>query len=79
MNADGYEDLFVTSPEPGNQVTTLWYGPLSMSGATVSASNADATFNIGYGGVAPAGDVNADGYDDIWLGGETTYLFHGTP
>ena len=29
--------------------------------------------------VEPAGDVNADGYDDLWAGGSSLYLFHGTP
>jgi hypothetical protein len=28
--------------------------------------------------LAPAGDINADGYDDFWLGSETLYLFYGT-
>ena len=28
--------------------------------------------------LAPAGDVNADGYDDFWLGSTTLYFFHRT-
>jgi hypothetical protein len=44
-------------------------------------TESDAFLSLGGSGVVvePAGEVNADGYDDLWAGGSSIYLFHGTP
>ena len=75
VNGDDMGDMLVSSTENG---TTLWFGPVPTLGSLLTSSDADATFS-GCDGNAAAGDMNDDGYDDIWVGGEETYLFHGTP
>jgi hypothetical protein len=81
VDGDGAEDMLITSAGWVEYATstTLWYGPLDFSGAAHRASDADATFSKPAFGVANAGDTNGDGYDDIWVGHDNVYLFHGTP
>ena len=80
IDGDGSLDLALAGGyyNTGASASTLWYGPLSYSGASYLSTDADATFNIN-GAAAPAGDTDADGYDDLWFGGTTAYLFNGTP
>jgi hypothetical protein len=84
VDGDGSPDMALSGGHvySSSSSSTLWYGPLSYNGASYFSSDADATFSI-TGVAAPAGDMDADGYDDIWFGGpsggKTTYLFHGTP
>jgi hypothetical protein len=76
LDADGYEDLAITSFERN---TFLVYGPLTATGVSYWTTDADATLSGLSFAVEPAGDVNGDGYDDLWAGSESLYLFHGTP
>lgn len=79
MDADGNADLLI-----GRRYTTapvLFYGPLA---GAMTVSNADATFSDVYkhGGVARAGDTDADGYDDVLVGnlyGGSIHLYRGLP
>jgi hypothetical protein len=79
-DADGLDDLIVGAPyvdgvdsETGAAYVLLG-SSLSLGGGTVSVTTADATLEgenwEGYAGsaVASAGDVNADGYDDVLVG-----------
>jgi hypothetical protein len=80
IDGDGSPDLALAGGYyySVSSTSTLWYGPLSYNGASYLSTDADATFSID-GAAAAAGDTDADGYDDIWFGGETAYLFLGTP
>ncbi len=70
VNGDGHGDLLVSNRGTGaDRDPRLFYGPL-MPG-TYNATNADATFPSSayeYQHVAPAGDNNGDGVDDILIG-----------
>ena len=81
VNGDSFNDLLITSNQDATTTTatTLWYGPLEMTGASISAAEADATWAGPRYGIAAAGNVNGDEYDDIWVGGPEVYLFHGSP
>ena len=79
VNADGFDDLLVGSwcYSPGG-VVYLVLGPVT---GTVSLATADAALTgstSSYAGVAAssAGDINADGYDDILVGAHN-YASHG--
>ena len=70
-NADGYDDLVLSSPP------SLFLGPLSGDG---DVTTADAEFEVGGCSVAPLGDIDTDGFDDVILGScgvSRTHVFRG--
>lgn len=94
VNADGYDDFIVGAPggpyTPLGTVNVYHGGPAapSQSPDWISSGDLQAGAHFGFS-VAPAGDVNADGYDDVIVGApwsDTTrrdvgkvYLYLGGP
>ncbi|MBN1336109.1 MAG: FG-GAP repeat protein, partial [Deltaproteobacteria bacterium] len=89
VNADGYDDLIVGAYGVDTGGTTagavyLFYGGSTRLSGTASVTTADAAFDgeasssyLGYG-LNPAGDVDADGYDDMILSAYYTSSGTGT-
>ena len=80
LNGDGYADLAVSAPDPTVQTVYIFYGSKNPP-SSLSADNADVTLkeDITANGatlqtfgmsIAGAGDINADGYDDLLVAGE---------
>ncbi|MCK6526816.1 hypothetical protein L6R50_04420 [Myxococcota bacterium] len=74
VDGDGVDDVVIGSPDAGtwdNGKAWLVSGPVT---SDVYLADADARFSSGTGslgqGVAVAGDLDGDGYDDIWVCGE---------
>ena len=73
VNGDGSDDFMIGAY--GHGTTHIFLGPVSGS---LLMTEADATITGGSGdnlgtSVAPLGDINADGYEDIILGGYQGY------
>jgi hypothetical protein len=79
FDGDGHLDLVLSAPHDVPRTTEgtilIWYGPLTLSGLALSSA-ADGVIEESVGweafgyGLIPAGDVNADGADDLWAGTE---------
>lgn len=79
VNGDGFDDIFVASPEYSNGsayegAVFVWYGGSSGLGLDGTPGNADWMaesdnygFTLGWG-AAGAGDIDGDGYDDLIAG-----------
>ncbi len=75
VNGDGYDDVVAGAPleAAGDGRVYVWYGGPSGLGASGTTATADfsytsSSFKSLGASVAPAGDVNQDGYDDIVVG-----------
>ena len=80
INGDGFVDLAVGAPTPDRRGAVSVYlgGPTGLAVAAPTALD-PGMVTLGFGQtVAPAGDVNGDGYADLLVGGqETAQLYLG--
>ena len=79
VNGDGYADVIVGAPANGNGTAHIHLG--GPSGLSTSAAHVLAG-GLQFGAsVAPAGDVNTDGYADVIVGAPGSgqaFVFHGS-
>jgi len=89
VNGDGFADLAVGAPlqRTGDASGTvyLFLGPATAWPDTLDVADADVVvegeqLSSGLGAaMAPAGDVDADGYDDLWLAAPYTHMGEDDP
>jgi len=78
VNADGYSDILVGA-SGGNKVYG-YYGSATGPAATASWTSPTGSGSYGWS-VAPAGDVNSDGYSDVIIGANSAnraYVYYGS-
>ena len=69
VNGDGYADMIVGNPDNGNGSILAFYGSASGFRRLRADFRLVSRINNYFGSaVASAGDVNADGYDDVIIG-----------
>ena len=71
VHGDGYDDVLVSDPTVDGQAGAVWLFAGSASGTgTTHEARWDGTGAVDWFGisVAPAGDVDADGFDDVVIG-----------
>ncbi|MCI0347680.1 MAG: integrin alpha, partial [Chloroflexi bacterium] len=76
VNGDGYDDAIVGAPGAGRAY--VYHG--SPTGLAATAAWTVQVFGVQFGrAVSSAGDVNADGYADVIVGGTRAFVFLGSP
>ena len=87
VNGDGYDDVVVGEPSANSGTVYVYHGAASGMDSTIQTTivAGASAGNLG-AAVGPAGDVNADGYDDIIIGDDggsgfagEFHIHHGTP
>jgi len=90
VNGDGYDDLIVGSPGRGDGgAAYLYLGSAAGLGSETLLTASDGVLDDAFGiAVSGAGDVNGDGYDDVFIGASgvddsgasagATYLYLGS-
>jgi hypothetical protein len=88
VNGDGYDDIAIASPFAGPSVNMtgtvhIFFGNKAGYNMDTNLSNANASFlglapgDQAGGGLAGAGDIDKDGYDDIIIGAPTNWSTGG--
>ncbi|MCB0018350.1 MAG: FG-GAP repeat protein [Anaerolineales bacterium] len=91
VNGDGFDDIGIGAPGAAGITSTVYvyHGSSSPSGGTPawSATGVFTNSSLGFA-VAPAGDIDGDGFDDLIVGDNqikglegpgAAYVFRGTP
>ena len=87
VNGDGYDDVVVGEPSANSGTVYVYHGAASGMDSTIQTTivAGASAGNLG-AAVGRAGDVNADGYDDIIIGDDggsgfagEFHIHHGTP
>ncbi len=88
VDGDGYDDIVVGAPSTTNGHAFVFHGsPSGVSALPTTTLYGSASGDRFGESVAGAGDVDADGYDDVIVGAPyaggldkgTVYVFHGSP
>lgn len=72
MDGDGWSDLFIWRPSSG-----IWYGALSTKGYDTGAANRFAKLWGTAGDIPLVGDMDGDGWSDLFIWRPSTGTWYG--